>query len=256
MGNKVSKPARKLTNTISNAGEVSKGAGLRIQLPSRELKERFENSGAEATEPANEKAPKSGDHAKTQSQNLGARADQSYISKNTIPEGKDGMDPQADQDFIKFINNLGRQIHSHSEGPKNEPVNVRALKQLLNRKQLYKKGQDEVKAQLEASPGSRSMIHPRTLTAIIYALNDPRVAREDILKGYQINADFLKNLDRFKVAEKVVIIEEVTKEDEIGPKLGQPVSRAASDPSLMDENGTVSESVSEKRMKELRSRLE
>ncbi|KAM9914043.1 hypothetical protein OXX59_000498 [Metschnikowia pulcherrima] len=252
MGNKVSKPARKLTGTISHASDIAKPSTSRIQLPSKELKDRFENS---ASEPANEKVAKSSD-SEVKKNDLSSRPGDSALSKENVPEGKDGMDPQADQNYINFINNLGRQIHSHSEGSNTEQVNVRALKQLLNRKNLYKKGQDEVKAQLESSSGARTMIHPRTLTGILYALNDPRVSRESVMKDYQVDADFMKNLERFKVAENVVIIEEQAKEDEIGPKVGQPVARAATDPSLMNENGSVSESVNQERLKELRSRLE
>ncbi|GEQ68413.1 hypothetical protein JCM33374_g2081 [Metschnikowia sp. JCM 33374] len=263
MGSQASKPARKLTGTLSRAGDIGKASAPRIQLPSQALKDRFENSGPEPSVPesANEKAPKTGDHTPKSptSVNIGGSGN---VSDRGIPEGKDGMDPQADQNFIKFINNLGRQIHSHSEGPQGEQVNVRALKQLLNRKQLYKKGQDEVKAQLESpsgsgtAPKSRSMIHPRTLTAIIQALNDPRVSREDIVKDYSVDGSFLENMSRFKVAETLVIIEEDTKPDEIGPKVGHAVPRASTDPTLMNENGSVSETVNQDRLKELRSRLE
>ncbi|OBA19831.1 hypothetical protein METBIDRAFT_44642 [Metschnikowia bicuspidata var. bicuspidata NRRL YB-4993] len=255
MGNKASKPARKLTGSLSNAGKINNPSSLRIQLPSQELKDRFENSGAELAQ-ANEKMAKSNHHTSNDPDSNVERGTQGSATVANGPEGKDGMDPQADQNYINFINNLGRQIHSHSEGNKGEKVNVRALKQLLNRKNLHKKGQDEVQAQLESTSTTRSMVHPRTLTAIIYALHDPRVSHDNVMKDYQLSPEFLNNMDRFKVAENMVVIEDDIKEDEIGPKFGQPVSRAASDPSLMNENGAVGESVNSDRMKKLRSRLE
>lgn len=252
MGNKASRPARKLTKTIVGSGDVASNAASRVKLPTQELKDRFEKSASEP--PANEIDANSKPPPQQQSELL-PHTTANYAPQLNMPEGKDGMDPQADPNFINFINNLGRQIHSHSK-PAADEANVRALKQLLNRKQLYEKGQDEVRAQMALPLENRTMIHPRTLTAILNALNDPNVPNEEILKDYQLDELFLRHMQRFSVAQNLVIIEEERRDDEIGPKVGQPVPRAATDPSMMDYNGQVDESVNSERLQKLRSRLE
>lgn len=239
MGNKASRPARKLSNTIVNTDSISRSS--KVQLPSQALKDHFENS-----EPSTKNSGKTPAHADTNHNILNA----------SIPEGKDGTDPTADQAFIDSINKLGRQIHSHSAKNPSQQLDVTALKQLLNRKNLFEQGQKEVEAQLDALTKSRTMIHPRTLTGILNALNDKRTSRETIEKDYQVLDTFLDNLSRFKLAERVVVIEEHTKEDEIGPKLGQPVARAASESSMIDYEGEMGESVDNSRIKKLRQRLE
>lgn len=237
MGNKASRPARKLTKTIVNSEAITRSNN--VQLPTQALKDTFEKS----TEP---KSPLNGTPAPLDDTASSLRG----------PEVKDGMDPLADQGFINSINRLGRQIHSHSAKSPTDQLDVTALKQLLNRKELHAKGQKEVEAQLEDLPNARTMVHPRTLTAILNALNDNATERSDIVKDYQVQDLLLNNMSRFKVADKIVIIEEQTKEDEIGPKIGQPTVRAAYEEKMLDYNGEISEEVDDARIKKLRLRLE
>lgn len=243
MGSKASKPARRLTKTIVNQENVAAAGRAHVQLPTQAMKDHFENpqeKPQEAPKPA--QAP--------------ATREFQGPSSTAGPEGKDGMDPQADQNYINFINNLGRQIHSHQKKALDQEGNIVALKQLLNRKKLYEKGQHEVKAQLGALTDLRTMVHPRTLTGVINALNDKRSTRENISKDYQVSEQFLDNMSRLKVAHNIVVIEETTKEDEIGPKMGQPAARAATEPSIIDYDGDMTETVNKDRLRELQKRLE
>lgn len=252
MGNKASRPARKLTNTIVHTGPVVRSS--QPHLPSQE-----EMLNLEQTSRA--RATKSEEQGKEQTEQPQQNANPGQLSRNENtdaqgPEGKDGMDPTADKAFIDSISMLGRQIQSHSARNPAEQLDVTALKQLLNRKVLYEKGQNEVKAQLNAQQDTRTMIHPRTLTAILNAINEHKAAPLEVLKDYQVQEAFLENLSRFRVASNMVIIEEDHKDDEIGPKIGQPTARAASEGSMIDYNGDMTEAVNQDRIKQLRKRLE
>lgn len=252
MGNKASRPARKLTNTIVHTGPVVRSS--QPHLPSQE-----EMLNLEQTSRA--RATKSEEQGKEQTEQPQQNVNPGQLSRNENtdaqgPEGKDGMDPTADKAFIDSISMLGRQIQSHSARNPAEQLDVTALKQLLNRKVLYEKGQNEVKAQLNAQQDTRTMIHPRTLTAILNAINEHKAAPLEVLKDYQVQEAFLENLSRFRVASNMVIIEEDHKDDEIGPKIGQPTARAASEGSMIDYNGDMTEAVNQDRIKQLRKRLE
>lgn len=242
MGNKASRPARKLANTVTKTSPVTRSS--QAHLPSQELKDKYGNSAKEAEQ-----------HSTSNKDTTGDKVPEQTSPRDSVPSGKDGMDPTADQAFINSINRLGRQIHSHTSRNPAEQLDVTALKQLLNRKSLYEKGQKEVKAQLDLESDSRSMIHPRTLTAILNAL-EHKALTEEIMKDYLVEKSFLENLGRFKVANNVVIIEEDRKDDEIGPKIGLPTAKAATQASMIDYDGDMTESVDTERIKKLRSRLE
>lgn len=239
MGSGVSKPNRQLKNIITKTGNV-KSSQPKVKLPSQKLKDQFEG-----TVPQGSDAPS---YEQTQPNDS---------EMDAAPRGKDGMDPQADQGFIRMMNDLGKQIHSHNANH-NQHIDVRALKQLLNRKQLHDQGQSEVKAQIDGSADrlARTMVHPRTLTAIVNALNDANYPHAEIARDYDISQEFLQNMSRFQVANKVVIIEEHRKDDEIGPKVSQPMARAATESSMIDYDGEMSEIVNEERIRNLKKRLE
>lgn len=259
MGNKISRPARKLNKTILEAGKVSRTAQAR--LPPQALKEQFE-AGIEPRQEQRQDERQEQRQDKRQAQ----RQDETQEGKNTArplppymkqnnadrssqPEGRDGMDPQADQSFIDSINKLGRQIQS-STGENPGQLDVRALRQLMNRKSLYEKGQSEVATQMAGeSSKARTMLHPRTLTAVLNAL-EGKASPSEIAQDFLVSPQYLENLGRFKVAENIVVIEEQTKEDEIGPKAARPSEL------MIDYDGDMSEEVNSERLRQLRLRLE
>lgn len=258
MGNKISRPARKLNKTILEAGNVSRTAQAR--LPPQALKEQFE-AGIEPRQEQRqderqEQRQDKRQEAQTQDGKSMARPLPPYMKQNTKadrnsphPEGRDGMDPQADQSFIDSINKLGRQIQS-STGENPGQLDVRALRQLMNRKSLYEKGQSEVATQMAGeSSKARTMLHPRTLTAVLNAL-EGKASPSEIAQDFLVSPQYLENLGRFKVAENIVVIEEQTKEDEIGPKAARPSEL------MIDYDGDMSEEVNSERLRQLRLRLE
>lgn len=258
MGNKVSKPARKLASSIGKE-DVGQVTHTKVRLPSQELRTRFEQTGGSFKtsegQPTTEGPEVIATPGSAALQQQPAQPGQPSVASDSGT--RDGLDPQADRNFIDFILTLGRQIHSQSAGSEVARDDVAALKQLLNRKQLHEKGQTEVQLQLEASDLTvqRTMVHPRTVTAILHALKDQNAPVAEVSRDYQLDPRVMQDLDRFSVANHVVIIEEETKPDEIGPKKGQPRSRAATDPSLLDYDGEMSETVDKQRMEKLRSRL-
>lgn len=214
MGSKVSKPSRKLAAAaaLQPLAPVSRA---KVQLPSGELR-------ARAAAPP--EAPTTKPHP---SDKLTNAPDPSSInpfprdSQVSAPEGKDGMDPQADQKYLDLITNLGRQIHTKTVGQPGQQADVIALKQLLNRKRLHAAGQSEEKAQLNSPGSQRTVINPKTLTAIIDAMNDPHSTHADVERDFLLGTGFLAGLSRFKVAHNVVMIEEHADEDQIGPIKGR-----------------------------------
>lgn len=192
-----------------------------------------------------------------------------HSSEANVPYGKDGGDPQIDgtdpydPGFVSSITRLGKQIHSISL---DQDARMRqqsmALKQLKFRKQLFEEGEREVQSQMkqgvEAGHGStekeviRTMVHARTLGAIINDIHDPRLDDSRILLDYQLHPDFLKELGkRFKVATNTVVIEDNTKEDEIGHRI-TPIS---SPEAMTDENGELGEAMGTEKLKTLKDRL-
>lgn len=261
MGNKISRPARKLNKTILEAGKVSRTAQAR--LPPQALKEQFEagieprqDERHERQEQRQDKRQDERQETQTQDGKNTARPLPPYMKQNIKadrssqqPEGRDGMDPQADQSFIDSINKLGRQIQS-STGENPGQLDVRALRQLMNRKSLYEKGQSEVATQMAGeSSEARTMLHPRTLTAVLNAL-EGKASPSEIAQDFLVSPQYLENLGRFKVAENIVVIEEQTKEDEIGPKAARPSEL------MIDYDGDMSEEVNSERLRQLRLRLE
>lgn len=304
MGNKASKPTRKLADTISKNAKptVTRSSNIN-QLPSQSLKQQYEQhsiqeenhkalSGAIPLAPQDQTIGKTTpDESLNQappktSYNQG-KFDASFLKKKlnqneklspknepnvTLPDGKDGFDPQVgsqyNEEYVKSIFQLGKQIQSQSMDQKFDP-NIPALKQLDNRKSLFEKGQQELQHQMDPDSSAsgpkeqkevkRTMIHPRTLTAVLSDLKDSRVSNSTLAKDYQLHESFLSELgDRFTVATNTVIIEEEAKEGEIAPKIGaiaRAKAAADGDQLLMDYNGEVGERVNVERLKTLQSRL-
>lgn len=277
MGSSASKPARKFTGTLPKTAVPVTRAKVN-PLPSQKLKEQYEqrfleeqNAGAEESLRAHSLT-----QAEAQAKMEGSgTADGSFMSVSgaykkpdfdasflkkklqaKVPEGKDGFDPLVETafnpDFVQSISQLGRQIHAHDVRQKMDPNTV-AVQQLSNRRALFQKGQQELDLQNEGSSkegGLRTMLHPRTLAAVINDVHDARFDELRITKDYQLSGDFLKTLGtRFRVAANVVAIEEDQKEDEVG---GTPKSGVSEGPSVLDGAG---ERVSQERLKELQLRL-
>lgn len=259
MGGSASKPARKLTKNIVNTDKITRSS--RAHLPPQTLKEQFEKSAAAQAEA--QEAPKTNDKQQSEksqneepqnkNQQVAPQQHRFQSPAGNNPPGKDGMDPTADQAFIDSISKLGRQIKSEDVKQPNQQLDVRALKQLLNRKALYEKGQKEVKDQLDSLLShKRTMIHPKTLLAILNAYHDEGVTNETVLKDYELSADFFQNLNRFKVAQNIVPLQEDTKEDEVGPRTEKDRVRVHE----TDEEHGIDGDVGKERLKELRKRLE
>ncbi|KAM3124403.1 hypothetical protein CJJ07_002057 [Candidozyma auris] len=252
MGSSASRPARKLTKNIVNTDKISRSS--KAQLPPQSLRDKFEKSGEQAPQAEAQAKEQQQQQQQTPNNNLAHQSNRFQQSaQQNGPPGKDGMDPTADQAFIDSISKLGRQIRSEAaQTPGHQQLNVRALKQLRNRKALYEKGQKEVEDQLDSQqPHSRTMIHPKTLTAILNAYHDETVTDETLQKDYELSADFLQNLKRFKVAQNIVPLQEDTKEDEVGPRTEKDRVRVAE-----TDEGAAEGDFEAERLKQLRKRLE
>ncbi|CAG85494.1 DEHA2B12320p [Debaryomyces hansenii CBS767] len=290
MGNKASKPSRKLANTISKNANPNINRSSNVnQLPSEFLKEKYEQNAiqkelkAQQEKSTPDESLNQGDQMHILNSNnefdpklLNKKLKNSQQAKSQVPaqqqnqtpqmpEGKDGFDPHVgsyDQNFINSVTNLGKNIHSSRSASQINP-NFSALTQLRNRKALYEKGQKEVETQMDPhGPASashrgenkdviRTMIHPRTMGAILNDLRDPRVSKDGITLDYQLRPGFLEDLgSRFKVATTTQSLEEHTKDDEIAPK-------EAPNKSMMDfnENDELAETVDQNRLNELKGRL-
>lgn len=302
MGNKASKPTRKLAKTVSEHANPTVNRASNInQLPSELLKQQYQQHyiQQESHKALQGSTPlASQDQSLTPDESLNqtpapasyqpGKFDAAFLKKKlnqndklvsktgpepevTLPEGKDGFDPQVgnqyNPEYVNSIFQLGKQIQTQTMDQKFDP-NILALKQLNNRKSLFEKGQQELQHQMEPNPNGaqhedpevvRTMIHPRTLTAILTDLKDPRVDNSTITKDYQLHPSFVEELGhRFKVATNAIIIEEDVKEDEIAPKIGNVAkARVAADGDqlMMDYNGEVGETINTQRLKTLQSRL-
>lgn len=275
MGQSTSKPARKLTKTLGDATKTVNRSSKINQLPSSSLKQQFEeNYHNELKHNQHDTAQVAGDHASFDPSYLKKKLETSGASKNNelarhqatsnLPEGKDGLDPHEagtstyDSGFVDSINHLGRQIQSHTPNVRANP-NSNALKQLKFRKQLYEEGENELKSQKEPEDGQhsssevlRTMVHPRTLNAILMDIRDPRINNESITKDYQLSPTFLQELGtRYKACTNTVIIEEKTKEGEIGHKIAAPTA------TVMDYNdkGELADAEESERYKSLKKRI-
>lgn len=245
MGNTASR-ARKLNQTLAST-PVTRTSQAR--LPPQALKDQFARGPENVKEEkSTETEPQNKSKSEAKATNEIAKSTPGGAHLANSPEGRDGMDPSADAAFINSINQLGRQIQSYAVD-NSAQMDVRALKQLMNRKKLFSKGQKEVEAQMSAE-GTRTMLHPRTLTAVLNAMRDGHTLVEEIARDYLVLPEYLQNMSRFRVADRIVVIEEHTKEDEIGPKAGQPLVL------MMDYEGPMSEEANTERLNELRKRLE
>ncbi|CCE82517.1 Piso0_002246 [Millerozyma farinosa CBS 7064] len=249
MGNRTSKPARKLGKEITKNLEPSFNRSEKVNpLPSEALRKRFEQQPQQEEGSAQSKsqnhdvgadAAKSSNDPLSQKQNM-LKNEVDFVGKNKVeselPEGKDGFDPDVgsyDASFVNSLKYLGKQIHSNTENATLNPE-FSALKQLKKRKELYDRGQKELEIQKDPhgpavrdkkqeSYVQRTMVHPRTLSAILSDLKDPRTTDEGITLDYQLNKEFLRELGpRFSVASNHVPLEEDKKEDEISHQVEDP----------------------------------
>lgn len=159
---------------------------------------------------------------------------------------------------------LGSQIQSHSINPNLDKGNA-ALRQIHNREELYKIGQQEAEDEKNGELKIRTVIHPRNLGGLLNDLSDPRVSRERILEDYQLDSNFLTELgDRFRLATQMAIIEEEAKDGEImvqntapsssGDSVTPPSNNGKMVKQEYDENGSLNE-VDPERLKTLKNRL-
>lgn len=250
MGNRTSKPARKLGKEITKNLEPSFNRSEKINsLPSEALRKRFEQHRQQDKVSATRKSPNHDDVDSKAFELMNDSLSQKHnhlknevgsVGKNNLkpelPEGKDGFDPDIgsyDTNFVKSLKYLGKQIHSNTENATLNP-DFSALKQLQKRKELYDRGQKELEIQKDPhgpavrdekqdSNVQRTMVHPRTLSAILSDLKDPRTNEDEITVDYQLNKEFLRELGpRFSVASNHVPIEEDKKEDEISHRVDDP----------------------------------
>lgn len=248
MGNKVSRPARKLTESVDAAYEpLANVSRKKVQLPTAELKARKERGFRRQEEAAIRTNKING--ASNNNNNTTMQS-----AEQKIRVGKDGRDPQANQAYIDLISDLGRQIHSKNALTEQPQANVTALKQLLNRKKLHLAGQKEAEAHRDANCRKRTMINPKTLTAIIDVMNDSHSTNSEVAREFQLQESFLSSLKRYKVAHNVVIIEEHARDDEIGPIKGKKPRRQPSKDDSQSDWPTIFSD--DERIKELKKRLE
>ncbi|CUM67585.1 uncharacterized protein PRCAT00005285001 [Priceomyces carsonii] len=276
MGNKASKPARKFTDTVSK-GTVNRSSQVN-QLPSQTLRLNYEKHHMEKSinEAQNQEAAGTKINSTLFLSTSHTSFDPSYLKKKLkssssgkgqkdqtqLPEGKDGFDPQGkfDDDFIKSITRLGKLIESKPESQHFDTS--LALEQLRFRKDLYAQGQKELDLQKnqgsypQSSNGSagkelevvRTMVHPRTLGAILTDIRDPRIDNERIILDYQLHSNFLDGLGkRFKLATHSAPLDPKPKDDEIGPR-EEPVSNVVSDKDGAD-------NIDKKKLKKLQERI-
>ena len=281
MGLTTSKPTRKLTKALADATKTVNRSSDINQLPSLRLKQQFEeNYNKQAPNVNTVPVPDESTNNQEFKLDTNASFDPSFLKKKlkhnkelthsqvktNLPEGKDGFDPHEagtstyDSQFVSSINNLGRQIHSHSASVNVNP-NSNALKQLKFRKQLFEQGENELKSHKDPKDSGdfastdmllRTMVHPRTLGAILTDMRDPRIKNESTIKDYQLSPTFLQELGtRYKVCTNTVIIEEKTKEGEIGHKVTPPTA------SVLDynEKGELADAEESERYKSLKKRI-
>lgn len=249
MGNKVSKPARKLGKSVVNADDLLRSS--RAKLPPQSLRDQFEKRSGSGPD----SGPESGaQRAESELGSERAETESKSRSEGAVnahsPQGRDGMDPSADQGFINSINRLGRQVETHSANNPAKQQGITALKQLSNRKHLFEIGQKEVDQQMTAEGGTRTMIHPRTLTAVLNALKEDNGKFDNVMKDFSVEKSLLEGLGRFKVADNLVVMEEKLKEDEIGPKNNLPLDRRSHED--IPKDGAEEDS----RIRQLKKRLE
>lgn len=132
-----------------------------------------------------------------------------------MPPGKDGMDPQMDgtltydTDFISSITKLGRQIQSREQNPLD--LNDALLRQLKSRRTLFELGE----AQKHDHDHKKTMVHPQTLLAMLNELADGATPNK-VADDYNMDAKAVEGLQRFRVAKTVVVVQDETKEGDLG----------------------------------------
>lgn len=238
MGNSASKSRTFAKEISENAPKAVKRSEAVNQLPPPEMRKRFEQSqqidqsnstqaqGNNQFDAAFLKKKLSSKEASSQVPS--GQVPSGQVSSGQVPSGKDGFDPHEagtstyNDQFLKSINQLGKQIHSHSVDPKKITDSL-AVRQLQQRKNLFNQGKKE-----EESESSKTMVSPKVLASILNDVNDPRVADDVIIRDYKLNPEFITKLGhRFKVAKNVVLMEEKVKEGEIGHKMHSPTSLSA-----------------------------
>ena len=239
MGASSSKPARKLAEKVSKSAPLGSGSVSAPLIPptaqikplsSRKTPFDAQRSAPNVTKSKSEipeytskdleisqfrpAAGSTFDAAKL-GRKLQARQRLSELQKQ--PENKDGYDPDIGPDagFSLAVMRLGAQIHSKSE---NSPIdrNFSGILQLQSRKLQHEIGERENRTDLPPPPGGRTMVHPRTLGAILNDIKDPRTNSELVTADYGLHKDFLSQLGwRFQTAEVVLHEKEEAKDGEI-----------------------------------------
>lgn len=275
MGNSASKQ-RQLGLQISKGASETINRTKNLKLPPQELRQRFEDKrhetlGAGSKSSSNEHVGSSTNQTSSPSSQLGSstiKFDSSILKRRLgnknqnenqveLPEGKDGFDPQVegksnyDTDFVKSINDLGRQINSF-EVKQNFDKNVLPLRQLNQRKSLFEAGEIEK----NDSSHHKSTIHPQTLSSILNDIHDPRMTNDKIIKNYNLDKNFINKLNRFRVAKTVVIMDEKTRGDEIGHKSAGGRTLDSDSPDHLDDAHVGEESHTDRsKLKNLKKRI-
>lgn len=268
MGNKASKPARKLQDTVARGTKLDINKSGKVNtLPSQKLKDKFEQAHVQSVE-TERKEQSIGDKEEkikhgVEDDHLGrSNESRETISDRAMPEGRDGFDPQGkpnNQGFLDAVTKLGKNINTVSDQSKFD-LNSPAIRQLRRRKALYEQGQEEQKMQHlpntvnpgDAKASSRTMVNSTMLTSILDALQDHRMSNERIAEEYNLKPDFLSGLyPRFKVATNAVILEDKTDHSEISSRQA-PAQRYLS---LFDGKGKEPETINTERMQVYRNRL-
>lgn len=288
MGSSVS--TRKLPETASKAISVKRTPGVN-HLPSDSLKRQYEKHQEEIGQAHVKQASSLGQnddssqqsvstnnsthigsqspakHAQSSAGSLNGASRFSQTANENHPEGKDGLDPQMspaqEKLFIDSITLLGKQIHSSSETQRSD-MDSMALRQLHFRKSVFQRGEKELellkdpqgsaastKESACASDTERTMIHPRTLGAILTDLEDSRTTKAGIMEDYRVSSEFLDGLKRFKVATTVYVEPKEDKEGEIATQSEEPGK------TLLDYDGSseIGERMDLQRINKLKGRL-
>lgn len=262
MGNSASK-TRRLASEVSktaNSGPVVRSNVN--QLPNEALKAQYLKHSTEPQEltTTSTSTPQPQDLTPDSKVSLGVSLS-SETERVVGPPGKDGHDPQElHKDFIQSVVDLGRQIHSTDAN--GNASNALALRQLRNRKNLFNIGQKQLELQKQGKAVNSTMVNPHTLSAILDALAEANANTNSIAADYNVSPEFLALLGtRFSVARTFAPLQEATKEGQISSqnaeaKSALSVNQRSEQSLMMDPNDELAESVSSKRLQQLKSRLE
>ncbi|KAG7191638.1 uncharacterized protein KQ657_002907 [Scheffersomyces spartinae] len=261
MGNSASK-SRRLVSEVSKTA-ARKGPMVRSnvnQLPNEALKALYLKHSTESKDDADNINNSTTEQSKQQPISKDSPSSIDDLPSIIHPPGKDGYDPQElHKDFIQSVVDLGRQIHSTNVN--GNGTNALPLRQLRNRKNLFKLGQQQLELQKQGKAVDSTMVNPHTLSAILEAIKEPDSNKESIAADYNVNIKFLELLGtRFSVPKTYVPLQEATKEGEISSQNAEAKSvlsatQRSEQHLMMNPNDELAENISSKRLNQLRSRL-